>query len=126
VDLKEIQKAFLGKFRQSVDGHIGRLTDFFTKIEKGEGGNLGGALISELHNLKGEVRLMGFLETGKMLQGMEDVLKKYREKSFAGLSGFAETFQEGLRAVQECAAGAETLDLETLHSKIAAHREKPS
>jgi chemotaxis protein histidine kinase CheA len=121
MDADKIKAAFLEKFRQVAGERLERLQDLYGRLGRAPGdGELATELARELHTLKGEARMMGFGEVGRLLHAVEDALKAHRQTGFRALAGFAELFQEGLDAAAAVVSQGEGKDLSALVERLRA------
>ena len=100
MDPDKIRAAFLEKFKTIANERIDKLEELFGKIEdKPSDEDTAEQLMRELHTLKGESRMMGFSDAGRILHAIEDVLKAHQEKSFSELGTFSDVYKETLAEV---------------------------
>jgi two-component system chemotaxis sensor kinase CheA len=77
------RQALLAKFRALTYERLERLTGAVLELERDpSAADTGGVLMREVHTLKGEARLMGFVEVNTVAHRTEDVLIRVRERGF--------------------------------------------
>ncbi len=124
VDPKKTREALLGKFRQICTERINRLLDMFSNIhETYQDQDKVDAFMREIHTLKGELRLMGFPQSGKVVHCLEDNLKALRGQNFLEANMFQESFTQGLDVVSNNVLHDVAVNAETLCKKISAWTE---
>ncbi len=73
---EEIRQKLLPRFREMTTDRVERISSALLELEKGAGGaELQEELARELHTLKGEARMMGFVGISAVVHAAEEVLK---------------------------------------------------
>jgi two-component system chemotaxis sensor kinase CheA/two-component system sensor histidine kinase and response regulator WspE len=73
---EEIRQKLLPRFREMTTDRVEKISSALLELEKGAGGKeLQEELARELHTLKGEARMMGFVGISSLVHAAEDVLK---------------------------------------------------
>jgi len=73
---EEIRQKLLPRFREMTTDRVEKISSCLLELERGSGGNeLLEELARELHTLKGEARMMGFVGISTVVHVAEDVLK---------------------------------------------------
>jgi two-component system, chemotaxis family, sensor kinase CheA len=124
MDADKIKAAFLEKFRQVAGERLARLAEQLEGLRKApENAALATDLARELHTLKGESRMMGFGEAGRLLHALEDAFKHHRELDFKELASLGELYQEALDAIDAIILKGVEPAVASLISKLRAHVE---
>jgi two-component system chemotaxis sensor kinase CheA/two-component system sensor histidine kinase and response regulator WspE len=72
----EIRQKLLPRFREMTTDRVEKISSALVELEKGtDGAELLDELARELHTLKGEARMMGFVGISSLVHAAEDVLK---------------------------------------------------
>ncbi len=101
MDQDKIRAAFLEKFRQIACERLAALEDLFCLVRDTPTDQASSEkLMRELHTLKGESRMMGFADAGRILHAVEDALKLHREDDFSKLESLEDLFRESLGEVE--------------------------
>ncbi|HET9554795.1 MAG TPA: ATP-binding protein, partial [Anaeromyxobacteraceae bacterium] len=78
---EEIRQKLLPRFREMTTDRVEKISSALLELEKGAGGKeLQEELARELHTLKGEARMMGFVGISTVVHAAEDVLKATGER----------------------------------------------
>ena len=72
---EEIRQKLLGKFREVTADRIEKISGQLLEFERGGGVEAKQEVARELHTLKGEARMMGFLGISQVVHAAEDLLK---------------------------------------------------
>ncbi len=72
---EEIRRQLLGKFRDVTADRVEKISSSLLELERGAAGEPLREVARELHTLKGEARMMGFIGLSQVLHAAEDVLK---------------------------------------------------
>lgn len=87
----------IGRFRAVVRERVAALDSGFGSLEQGGGDPPAvDAVMREIHTLKGEARLMGFLHVSEIAHAVEDLLAWARERNFAVPGEAADLVYQGL------------------------------
>ena len=122
MDPTEIRARLMGKYRQVVDERIARLQELFgALVETPQDEAMAVDLSRELHTLRGESRLMGFVTVDDVLCEVEKAIKTHRDGGFVRLSAFGGLFEESLVAVAAIANQGAQPDVVALCSRISEH-----
>jgi chemotaxis protein histidine kinase CheA len=98
---EEIRKRFLAKFRGTTQERVARANDAFSRLEDGEGDEAtADLLMRELHTLKGESHIMGFVEVSDIAHLTEDILMWARGREFRIDAGVVDLVYLGLDLIQ--------------------------
>ena len=125
MDADKIRAAFLEKFQQVANDRIDKLNDLFDMVlDAPLDAALADDLARELHTLKGESRMMGFAQAGKVIHAVEDAVKAHRAKGFEKLAGFKKLFQESLDTVSDLANQSGPVDVEPLCKRLENHESE--
>jgi chemotaxis protein histidine kinase CheA/ActR/RegA family two-component response regulator len=116
---EEIRKRFIGKFRSTALERVARANTAFGALEQGRGDEAtADLLMRELHTLKGESHIMGFLDVNEIAHVTEDILIWVRGRDFRVESSAIDLVYLGLDLIQ--AHVAEERDEEALAPRRAA------
>jgi two-component system chemotaxis sensor kinase CheA/two-component system sensor histidine kinase and response regulator WspE len=73
---EEIRQKLLPRFRETTADRVEKISSALLELERGSGSaELREELARELHTLKGEARMMGFVGISSVVHAAEDVLK---------------------------------------------------
>lgn len=98
---EEIRKRFLGKFRSTALERVARANTAFAALEQGRGDDAtADLLMRELHTLKGESHIMGFLDINEIAHLTEDILVRARDRAFRVEAGVVDLVYLGLDLIQ--------------------------
>ncbi len=72
---EDIRQQLLGKFREVTADRVEKISTGLLALERGGGGEALQEIARELHTLKGEARMMGFIGLSQVVHAAEDLLK---------------------------------------------------
>ena len=119
---EEIRKRLLGKFRGTTHERVARSNAAFGALEqRGDYRSTADLLMREIHTLKGESHIMGFLDVNEIAHLTEDILLWARSRKFQLETNVIDLVYLGLDLIQ--AHVAEDRDESTLTARRAAFLE---
>jgi chemotaxis protein histidine kinase CheA len=117
---KNPKQALLEKFRQVCTERVNTILENFSIIIENPSDKKNvDLLMREIHTLKGELRIMGFVDGGQIIHSIEDVLKELNNNSFADAADFNEIITEGLDTVSDIVVGGDKPDVDEVCQKIS-------
>jgi two-component system chemotaxis sensor kinase CheA/two-component system sensor histidine kinase and response regulator WspE len=78
---EEIRQKLLPRFRETTADRVEKISTALLELERGERPELSEELARELHTLKGEARMMGFVGISSVVHAAEDLLKESTPES---------------------------------------------
>ncbi len=127
MNAKKTRELLREKFKSICSERVNQSIDGFRALIKHAGDNEAiDSLMREIHTLKGELRLMGFADGGKIVHRLEDRLRDLHDNDFAQAEAFLDLFTEGLDSVAGMVVRDTPVAIEALAQKIDQWQAKPT
>jgi chemotaxis protein histidine kinase CheA len=122
---QQLRNELLGSFRKVCKERVETITKSFpTVLQDPSNVENVTSLLREVHTLKGESKIMGFVSAWKVVVAIEDVLKHFKASSFSSAKGFDEMLAKSLDLVYSIVMKDTTPDVEDMCSQLSAWKTK--